>query len=143
MGLMRAARTGATMYRPIVKAEEAGRQPSQQQQLWKTRPVSEEDYNWVYKEKKEGANYRKDDTTGLWMIPESDPYKVKSVTEETFKRGAWGKKDFFSSDNYVKDKTTNRMVAAPTEETCKANNGFVCKVSMITMKTTKIMISFH
>merc|ERR1719507_974955 len=36
--------------------------------------------------------------------------------------------DFYSSNNYVKDNTTNLRMAAPTEETCKANNGFVCKV---------------
>merc|ERR1719507_762437 len=36
--------------------------------------------------------------------------------------------DFYSSNNYVKDNTTNLMVAPTTEETCKANNGFVCKV---------------
>merc|ERR1719507_1709808 len=36
--------------------------------------------------------------------------------------------DFYSSDSYVKDNTTNLMVAPTTEETCKANNGFVCKV---------------
>ena len=36
--------------------------------------------------------------------------------------------NFYSSDDYVKDETTNLMMAAPTEETCNANNGFVCKV---------------
>ena len=76
------------------------------------------------------------------MIPESDPFKVPSVTEEDFEKGPelytskvkkerkeeWS--DFFSSDDYVKDETTNRMVAAPTEEACKDNDGFVCKVRL-------------
>ena len=86
------------------------------------------------------------------MIPESDPFKVPSVTEEDFEKGPeletkyneyefdeyeydeyerkeeWS--DFYSSDDYVKDETTNRMVAAPTEEACKDNNGFVCKVRL-------------
>ena len=56
--------------------------------------------------------------------------------------------DFYSSDNYVKDETTNLMMAPTTEETCKANNGFVCKVSldagdltsMIMMMTIGMMI---
>ena len=75
------------------------------------------------------------------MIPESDPFKVPSVTEEDFEKGPrlqtsstferkeeWS--DFYSSDDYVKDETTNRMVAAPTEEACKDNDGFVCKVRL-------------
>ena len=118
-------------------------------ELWKTRPVTEEICN-KYK-----SNYKrhvKDSTTGLWMIPESNPFKVPSITEENFKKGPevdwwagglkkeddgeWRRQrkeewaDFYSSDNYVKDETTNRMVAAPTEETCKTNNGFVCKVRL-------------
>ena len=70
------------------------------------------------------------------MIPESDPFKVPSVTEETEKGpGVGGERkeewaDFYSSDNYVKDNTTNLMMAPTTEETCKANNGFVCKVRL-------------
>ena len=70
--------------------------------------------------------YRKDSSTGLWMIPESDPFKVPSVTEEDFEKWA----DFYSSDDYVKDKTTNLMMAPTTEEACKDNDGFVCKVRL-------------
>ena len=98
-------------------------------------------YNYNYKGKEEWANYTKEETTGLWMIPESDPFKVPSVTEEDFKKGprggredGWKRKeewaDFYSNDNYVKDETTNLMMAPTTEETCKANNGFVCKVRL-------------
>ena len=75
--------------------------------------------------------YRKDSSTGLWMIPESDPFKVPSVTEEDFKTGPYQEEesvDFYSSDDYVKDEMTNLMMAATTEETCKVNRGFVCKV---------------
>ena len=38
--------------------------------------------------------------------------------------------NFYSSDDYVKDETTNLMMAPTTEETCKANDGFVCKVKL-------------
>ena len=77
------------------------------------------------------------------MIPESDPFKVPSVTEEDFEKGPeifltssyeyerkeeWS--DFYSSDDYVKDETTNLMMAPTTEEACKDNDGFVCKVRL-------------
>ena len=112
--------------------------------------MSEWDYNRGYKGKEWGANYTKDNTTGLWMISESDPFKVPPITEEDFEkgplykgRGEYERKeefaDFYSSDNYVKDNTTNRMVAAPTEETCKANNGFVCKVRLDAGDMTSII----
>ena len=35
--------------------------------------------------------------------------------------------NFYSSDDYVKDETTNLMMAAPTEETCRDNEGFSCQ----------------
>ena len=62
---------------------------------WKTRPKSEYQYNesyvdenhWRYEGKEKGANYTKDESTQLWMIPESDPFKVPSVTEEDFEKG--------------------------------------------------------
>ena len=104
--------------------------------------------------KEEGAKYVKDSTTGLWMIPESDPFKVPSVTEEDFEKGPrageWNNEgererkeewsDFYSSENYVKDETTNLMMAPTTEETCKANNGFVCKVSLDTGDRTSMIM---
>ncbi len=116
-------------YRPIKEEGDAGGQSSPK--VWKTRPSP--DYR---------ANYTKDESTQLWMIPESDPFKVPSVTEEYFEKGPklwiWNeiigeyerKKDFYSSDDYVKDETTNLMMAAPTEEACKDNDGFVCKVRL-------------
>ena len=55
---------GSDLYRPIVKGEEPGRQPSQQQ-VWKTRPESEENYNKYYKAKEEWANATKDHLTNL------------------------------------------------------------------------------
>ena len=77
------------------------------------------------------------------MIPESDPFKVPSITIEDFEKGPragdwngdftererkeeWA--DFYSG--YVKEETTNLRMATPTEETCEANNGFVCKVRL-------------
>ena len=38
---------------------------------------------------------------------------------------------FYASDEYEKDELTDRMVAAPTWETCYANDGFVCKVTIL------------
>ena len=130
---------GSDMYRPIVKAEAHGHQPSHIE-VWKTWPVSEETYNRYYKGKrKEWTNYTKDDSTGLWVIPESDPFKVPSVTQEDIEKGPklryeWSgerKKewaDFYSNDSYIRDKETNLMMAPTTQETCEAKNGFVCKV---------------
>ena len=104
--------------------------------------MSEYRYNESYKGKEKGANYTKDESTQLWMIPESDPFKVPSVTEEDFEKGPelydpnWNKErkeewaDFYSSDDYVKDETTNLMMAPTTEEACKDNDGFVCKVRL-------------
>ena len=101
-------------------------------QMWKTRPAQ---WRFEYEGKEELA--RKDSSTGLWMIPESNPFKVPSVTEEHFEKGpklhgrreeGWA--DFYSSNDYVKDEATNRMMASPTEETCKASDGFVCKVRL-------------
>ena len=107
--------------------------------MWKIDPKSEKEYNYDYKGKEEGAKYRKDNSTGLWMIPESNPFKVPSVTEEDFEKGprlktSWNKyerkwSDFYSSDDYVKDETTNLMMAAVTAKTCREYDGFVCKVN--------------
>ena len=50
---------------------------------------------------------------------ESDPFKVPP--SETLP-------DFtLSSADYIKDETTNLMMAAPTEETCRDNEGFSCQ----------------
>ena len=76
---------------------------------------------------------------GTWLKTESNPFRVQSITEEDFEKGPlfWDKypvhrkKEFsnlYSSDDYVKDKLTNRMVAAPTRRTCENYGGFVCKV---------------
>ena len=72
------------------------------------------------------------------MIPQSDPFKVPSVTERNLKYGPSFNRDpgrdkwanFFSRDDYAKDEATDRIVAAPTEQTCMANKGFVCKVRL-------------
>ena len=102
---------------------------------------------WRNDQCEEEEKYVKDLTTGLWFIPESDPFKVPSITEEDFEKGPevdYERKeefaDFYSSDNYVKDETTNLMMAPTTEETCKANNGFVCKVSLDAGDVTSMII---
>ena len=74
-------------YRPIKEEGDAGGKSSPRK-VWKTRPVTEYRYNryyvdkysGYYKGKEKGANYTKDESTQLWMIPESDPFKVTSVT---------------------------------------------------------------
>ena len=38
--------------------------------------------------------------------------------------------NFYTSDDYVKDETTNLMMAAPSEDTCKDNDGFMCEVNL-------------
>ena len=43
--------------------------------------------------------------------------------------------NFYSRDDYVKDETTNLTTALTTEETCKANDGFVCKVRLFLCRT--------
>ena len=118
--------------------------------MWKTQPIEEKE-PLLYPDKKEEswARYRRDPSTDLWMVPEINPFKVPHITEEDFEKGpivytTWhwedagsGRKvewvNFYNSDDYVKDKTTNLMKAAVTEETCKANGGFVCKVRLSLM----------
>ena len=48
--------------------------------------------------------------------------------------------DFYSSDDYMKDETTNRMVASITEETCKANDGLICKVRLYVGDMTRMIM---
>ena len=95
-----------------------------QPQVWKTAPTTEKYYYENYWGTELGAKFQKDRSTGLWMIPESDPFKVPSVTEEDLKE--WAR--FYNRDDYMKDKATNRWMAWMTEENCK---GFVCKVNNI------------
>ena len=91
-GIETSCKDGSDLYRLIVgeysndedhdnfvKGEE-----SSTTQVWTTRPVSEHNFNISLGEE-ERSKYRKDSSTGLWMIP-------------------------------------------VTEETCQANDGFVCKV---------------
>merc|ERR1711874_696986 len=97
-------------------------------------------YNNYYVGEEWGATFTKDESTQLWMIPESDPFKVPSVTEEDFQKGPksydpnlnmerkeeWS--DFYSTDDYVKDETTNLMMAPTTEEACKHNTALSVKL---------------
>ena len=81
-----------------------------------------------------------------YMIPQSDPFKVPSVTMEDLEerkydpfrehhgeeheQWEWEWVQFYYSDyDYmIKDETTNRLMAATTDENCE---GFVCKVKFI------------
>ena len=116
--------------------------------MWKTRPQTEEDYNLdynryhnryynrYYKEDKEWENATRDEPSTLWFIPQTDPFKVPAITTEEIEKGpghqysSYEEKfaNFYNSDDYVKDEATIWMMAGPTEETCNANNGFVCEV---------------
>ena len=88
---------GSDLYRPIVTGQ-SSIVVENPHLLWKTRPIEEQVYNRHLKEKEERTNYRKDDSTGLWMV-------------------------------------------AVSEETCKANNGFVCKVGLyVGYMTSTIML---
>ena len=119
-------------------AEPDGGQASQTQ-MWKTEPKTEETYEY-YKGRKEWENATKDDPSTLWFIPQTDPFKVPAITTEEFEKGPFQNNrwvgyeekfaNFFSSDNYVKDETTNLMMAPTNEENCNANNGFVCEVKL-------------
>ena len=118
-GFGASCKDGSDLYRPItVNAEE----PSTPQ-VWKTRPVDEDNFN--QKGGEERAKYRKDSLTELWVIPETNPFQVPSV-------GEWDIKHYtkFYSKDYVRDSSTGLWMAALTEETCKANDGFVCKVRL-------------
>ena len=42
----------------------------------------------------------------------------------------WARDWALSGGDYIKDETTNLMMAAPMEDTCKDNDGFVCKVRL-------------
>ena len=109
-------------------AEPDGGQASQTQ-MWKTRPRTYQ-----------RQNYTRDKLSTLWFLPQTDPFEVPAITTEVFKTGPKlagihedYKRDknfsnFYSSDDYVKDETTNLMMAPTTEESCKVNDGFVCEV---------------
>ena len=66
-------------------------------QGWKIKPIEKYKINlkgeeiegpeWKNLRGEEKAKYRKDNSTGLWMIPESNPSKVAFITEEDFKKG--------------------------------------------------------
>ena len=120
-------------------AEPAGGEASKTQ-TWKTSPSTEKDYNRKYKGKEEWENATRDEPSTLWFIPQTDPFKVPAITTEEFEKGPYHDKssryeekfaNFYSSDDYVKDETTNLMMAPITEETCKASDGFVCMVRLL------------
>ena len=167
-GGMTGCKDGSDLQRPIVKPDELRPQPIQQ--VWKLKPEIEEHYKLAPQDfldeffyqltpkdhidmldmrKADHTKYQKDNPTGLWMLPENDPFKVPSISEEDYMRGpavgdriyfgyaGWNIRKrnerwatFYSSDDYMKDETTYQMVAAVTEKTCNDYNGFVCKVKI-------------
>ena len=173
---------GSDKYRPLKQrrdAEGPGHQPSQtdhnnhghdevevnddqppQSQVWKTQPRPQ-----LYAER-DKEKYREDPESGLWIIEESDPFKVPPISVGDFEKGPQKyssqsmplstylfvlvmagngidfpiprKKEWFNfyrNQDYAKDERTNFMVAAPTEKTCKAYDGFVCKVRFVILIT--------
>ena len=81
----------------------------------KYRPIKQT----VIKEEKPNHQTTSHQTWKTRNKDESDPFKVPP--SETLPKYA------LSSDDYIKDETTNLMMAAPTEETCKDNEGFSCQ----------------
>ena len=67
---------GSDKYRPIKQLAEAKEVAeayggiNSQPKVWKTRPFDEWSYNEFHKRREEGAKYKKDNSSGLWMIPE-------------------------------------------------------------------------
>ena len=161
---------GSDLYRPLkqpIETEEASGDKEDsteakdgqhsQPQMWKTKPISEWEYDKIVKGERssvtksdiEQAGYVKDSSTGVWMIPESNPFKVPAIVNlvdssslDNLEKGpelwdnGWNlvRKEewvnFYSSDDYAKDETTNQIVSAPRKKTCEAYNGFVCKVKL-------------
>ena len=131
---------GSDLYRPI---DEAG-QSSSETRVWKTRPITEGQYNdflslpWgkditMFK-------YIKDPSTALLVVTEVDPFHVPAITEEDHEKGPqvgvmWDKKrewpDFFKEEYYVKDETTDLLLAPITAEACQAKGFFNCKVNLL------------
>ena len=69
-----------------------------QPKVWKTRPQTEENIN-LNDSGLDRSKYTKDDSTGLWVIYESNPFMVPSVTEDDLTKGP--------AILYIKQKKTN------------------------------------
>ena len=67
---------GSDKYRPIKQLAEAKEVAeayggiNSQPKVWKTRPFDEWSYDEFHKRREEGAKHKKENSTGLWMIPE-------------------------------------------------------------------------
>ena len=91
---------GSDLYRPIiVKAEETGGQPSQPDNNEQSGDVKAEELS----------------TPQVWK---TRPLKEKDYSQKGEEEKA----------KYRKDSSTGLMMVPVTEETCEANDGFVCKV---------------
>ena len=77
---------------------------------------------------------------------------MPSITEEDFEKGprSWSSgvrwrnwTTFYTSDDYVKDALTNMMISAPTEKTCKDYDGFICKVTHLSLCKIHYTVGQH
>ena len=84
--------------------------------------------------------YIKDPRTELLIVTKSDPFQVPAITLEDYKKGPllsvmWDQKrdwfDFFKDEHYVKDETTDLLLAPITAEACQAKGFFNCKVNLL------------
>ena len=84
--------------------------------------------------------YIKDISTALLVVTEVDPFHVPAITEEDHEKGPlvgvmWDRKrewpDFFKEEYYVKDETTDLLLAPITAEACQAKGFFNCKVNLL------------
>ena len=132
-GFDASCKDGSDLYRPIVKAKETGRQHSKPD---KNRHNSDREYSSDGEYSGDGEysddedygenNFVKAEEAGR-QPSQGQLWKTGPLTEEIYNRYLKGKEEY---KNYVKDDTTNLMMAATTKEACKANNGFVCKVKL-------------
>ena len=139
-GIEQSCKDKSDLYRPI---DEAG-QNSSESRVWKTRPITMKEYTQflqypLFKDLRR-FTYIKDPRTELLIVTENDPFQVPAITMEDYKKGPlvgvmgdrkrdWA--DFFKDEHYVKDKTTDLLLAPITAEACQAKGFFNCKVNLL------------
>ena len=108
---------GSDLYRPIVEGEEPGSQTSQT-----------DNNGYSSGDEQSGDGEYSDDEDYVNVVKREEPstlqvWKTEPVQEKDF--NAKGKEE---RAKYRKDSSTGLWMIAVTEETCEANDGFVCRV---------------
>ena len=79
------------LFRPIkTKTEDPAETDDDQaiqKQLWKIEPKTKYFYYQTYRAKKRWENGTRDEPSGIWFIPTTDPFKVPAITTRDFKKG--------------------------------------------------------